>query len=333
MPKYNQKHRQKQKNKKRKKWSSSEDESSCTPKVSRARGPSSDCNVSDILHETNSILFNDTYSTFDEQDSSSGTMATTTVRNIGRTDQAETVNESPSNADILSYLKRIDSKIVNIELKLQKLDTLEEKVNNFDRELKKLWTYVYDGNKDTSEKFNSFEERFSNVEMSSAQTESHIDHLRSENVKLKDSLTYLQSQSMRNNLLFCGIDESSNETPSESESKVRTFLVDKRKLSQSYVDTLKIERAHRIGTSNKSIQHYSRKIVVKFTYFKDRETVRKERTNLKGTQYFIHEQFPPEVIEKRKQLVPKMRSAKQEGHSAWIAYDTLYIDGRAQSSI
>ena len=137
MPKYNQKHRQKQKNKKRKKWSSSEDESSCTPKVSRARGPSSDCNVSDILHETISILFNDTYSTFDEQDSSSGTMATTTVRNIGRTDQAETVNESPSNADILSYLKRIDSKIVNIELKLQKLDTLEEKVNNFDRELKK----------------------------------------------------------------------------------------------------------------------------------------------------------------------------------------------------
>ena len=136
--------------------------------MSRARGPSSDCNVSDILHETNSILFNDTYSTFDEQDSSSGTMATSNVRNIGRTDQAETVNESPSNADILSYLKRIDSKIVNIELKLKKLDTLEEKVNNFDRELKKLWTYVYDGNKDTSEKFNSFEERFSNVEMSSA---------------------------------------------------------------------------------------------------------------------------------------------------------------------
>ena len=104
MPEYNQKHRQKQKNKKRKKWSSCEDESSCTPKVCRARGPSSDCNVSDILHETNSILFNDTYSAFDEQDSSSGTMATSTVRNTGRTDQAETVNESPSNADILSYL-------------------------------------------------------------------------------------------------------------------------------------------------------------------------------------------------------------------------------------
>ena len=84
-------------------------------------------------------------------------VATSTARNIGRTDQAnETVNESQSNADILSYLKHIDFKIVNIQLKLQKLDTLEEKVNNFDRELKNHCTYVYDGNKDASEKINSF---------------------------------------------------------------------------------------------------------------------------------------------------------------------------------
>ena len=29
-------------------------------------------------------------------------------------------------------------------------------------------------------------------------------------------------------------------------------------------------------------------------------------------------------------IVPKMKAAQNEGHSAWISYDTLYIDGKAQ---
>ena len=51
----------------------------------------------------------------------------------------DTVDEqSPSNADIFAYLKQMDTKIVNIESKLKTLDVLEQKVNSFDRELKKM---------------------------------------------------------------------------------------------------------------------------------------------------------------------------------------------------
>ncbi|KAH3771862.1 hypothetical protein DPMN_173191 [Dreissena polymorpha] len=42
----------------------------------------------------------------------------------------------------------------------------------------------------------------------------------------------------------------------------------------------------------------------------------------------VFEQFPPEIQEKRRRLVPKMKEAKRDGKKAWIAYDTLYIDGR-----
>lgn len=66
----------------------------------------------------------------------------------------------------------------------------------------------------------------------------------------------------------------------------------------------------------------------KFTYFKDRELVRKQWRNLQGTGYFMFEQFPKEVSDKRRKLVSKMKEARDKGKKAWIAYDTLYIEGK-----
>lgn len=68
--------------------------------------------------------------------------------------------------------------------------------------------------------------------------------------------------------------------------------------------------------------------MAKFLQFKDREIVRRARTNLKDTGFFINEQFPKEIADRRRQLLPKMRQAIRDGKSAWISYDTLYIDGR-----
>ncbi|KAH3772640.1 hypothetical protein DPMN_173981 [Dreissena polymorpha] len=42
----------------------------------------------------------------------------------------------------------------------------------------------------------------------------------------------------------------------------------------------------------------------------------------------MFEQFPPEVLEKRRKLVPKMKDAKKEGKRYWIVYDTIYVDGK-----
>jgi hypothetical protein len=50
---------------------------------------------------------------------------------------------------------------------------------------------------------------------------------------------------------------------------------------------------------------------------------------LRNTNYYITEQYPPEVAAKRRKLLPKMKDARTTGHKAWIAYDTLYINGKA----
>ena len=56
---------------------------------------------------------------------------------------------------------------------------------------------------------------------------------------------------------------------------------------------------------------------------------------LKGAHYFffifiyyISEQFPKEVSEKRKALVPKLLKARSEGKEASISYDKLYVQGK-----
>ena len=43
----------------------------------------------------------------------------------------------------------------------------------------------------------------------------------------------------------------------------------------------------------------------------------------------MNEQFPKEVADKRRRLVPKTKEARQQDKSAWLSYDTLYVDGRA----
>jgi len=143
---------------------------------------------------------------------------------------------------------------------------------------------------------------------------------------LKDEVTYLQSQSMRSNLLFSNIPEVAPGVNEDAEAVVKVFLVEKMKVAKDAVYQMVMERVHRIGPK----QHgRCRKIVAKFLQFKDKEFVRKQWKTLEGTPFYVSEQFPREVVEQRKRLVPKLRAARQEGKQAWIAYDTLYVDGRA----
>ena len=67
---------------------------------------------------------------------------------------------------------------------------------------------------------------------------------------MNDSLLYMQSQSMRNNLIFNSISEDPHEKPDSTELKLRQFMVDKLKLAQDFVDSLRLERVHRIGNDS-----------------------------------------------------------------------------------
>lgn len=74
---------------------------------------------------------------------------------------------------------------------------------------------------------------------------------------------------------------------------------------------------------------HPRKIVAKFSYFKDREYIRiNAAKRLKGSKVYANEQFPPEIEEKRRKLYPVQRQAKKDNKRVQLVRDVLYIDGK-----
>ena len=105
------------------------------------------------------------------------------------------------------------------------------------------------------------------------------------------SLLHVPSRSMRDNLLFTNIDETENDKKDTEE--VLNEWLDK----YMGITNIAFERVHRlqIKHTRPGEEKKPRTIVAKFTFFKDREKVRKASRRLKGTKFGMHEQFPKEV--------------------------------------
>lgn len=230
-----------------------------------------------------------------------------------------------NNDDILSYLKKLDTKITNVDSKLQCLENLERKVDNFDQELKKIWVKLHDMSTTMNERITIVEDKTESIDFVLSQTTSKLSSLEKQKDDLHNEVTYLQAQSMRNNLVFTNIPEAPEEKNEDTEVKLRSFLVDKMKIAQDQVDKLSFERVHRMGHNRNGGY---RNIVAKFTLYKEKEFVRKQWKTLMGTPFFVNEQLPKEVVDKRKRLLPRMKAAREQGKTSWISYDTLYIDGK-----
>lgn len=71
-----------------------------------------------------------------------------------------------------------------------------------------------------------------------------------------------------------------------------------------------------------------RLIVAKFTFFKDRERVRKSAKVLKGTNFSIQEQFPEEIEKRRKPLYPLLKAARKDDKRASLVKDRLFVEGK-----
>ena len=240
------------------------------------------------------------------------------------------IPQNPSNADIMKCLGQINSKLDQVDNKLKTLDTLQKKVDSFETKLKSLRIHIDKGDKALGDRLEKVENMTDTSQFAVGEAHDKIARLEKEKGEMKEELNYLQSQSMRNNLIFSNIKEEINETVERTEAILRQFMVKDMKIAQDLVNEMKFDRVHRIGQNRADGK--SRQIVARFTMYKDREIVRKQRKHLKGTAYFMAEQFPKEISERRRKLLPKLKKAKEEGKDAWISYDTLYVNGVAVKS-
>ncbi|KAK3101461.1 hypothetical protein FSP39_003772 [Pinctada imbricata] len=124
---------------------------------------------------------------------------------------------------------------------------------------------------------------------------------------------------MRDNLIFDWIPESNEE---KCEEVLTKFIADEMGLTE----IVNLERVHRMG---RHVAGKHRPIVAKFSSFKQKETVRRAAPRtLKGKPFGVNEQFPKEITERRKILIPHLKAAKRQQKKAFLKVDKLYINDR-----
>ena len=133
-------------------------------------------------------------------------------------------------------------------------------------------------------------------------------------------------RSMRENLIFEGIPQGQTENAGTVENVVRSFMIDTMKIPQERVDNISIDRIHRFSQSYRG---KPRRIVAKFTHYKDKEEVCSFAKNLKDSEFFVYDQYPPEIQEQRRRLVQIMKEKKRQDPSARVklVYNKLYVNG------
>ena len=69
----------------------------------------------------------------------------------------------------------------------------------------------------------------------------------------------------------------------------------------------------------------------RFSRYQDRETVLRAGFELKDTEYMILQDFPEEIIERRRKQMPKLKEDKKKAQKKSFGKsepDKLFIDGR-----
>lgn len=191
--------------------------------------------------------------------------------------------------------------ITSIKRQLQKLDSLEQLTN--DKELK------------ASVEFNNSLIEVLKTDNASLRTEVNslkrlTAELQKDKVSMSKSILDLQCRSMRDNITFHGVPEAKNETQHKSEELVKAFLVDDLKIKSEEAEAIHFSRVHCIGKA-KSDQQRPRPIVAKVTDSKMRSAIMFKDRELRGSNYSICDQFPPEIMNRRRLLYPILAEARK----------------------
>lgn len=247
------------------------------------------------------------------------------------------------NVDIRESLKNMCDKLEQMSLKLSKLDTIDNRLSDLERNMRSVNTDVQEMKTKVRDMDNSmtfmnshyeeqkceikvikesmanFNDQSNQIMNNNSEILDTVRTLNGELKELKERHIDLQTRSMRDNLIFDGIQEQTEE---DTEEVLKTFIQKEMNIS----DDLPFHRVHRMG---KRIPGKHRPIVAKFVLFKDREKVRRAApSTLRNKPYGVNEQFPREIHERRKQLYPHFKTAKQQGKRASMVADKSFVDGR-----
>ena len=147
--------------------------------------------------------------------------------------------------------------------------------------------------------------------------------------EMEDGINYVENQTRRNNLRIDGVAEIAAENWADTEAVVRKSFTTALKLPEAQASAIRIEHAHRTGPSSTG---RPKTIVVRLETYKDRDCILQAARKEKPRGIFVNEDLSHRVMDRRKQLMPKLKEARSNGKIAYMVYDRLVVKDRADRS-
>ncbi|CAG4971201.1 unnamed protein product [Colias eurytheme] len=140
------------------------------------------------------------------------------------------------------------------------------------------------------------------------------------NLKIKS----VDKDKRKNNLVFFGIEEGKTSTETELVDYIKDIIIE----MGVHFEVFEINNIYRIG---KKALNKNRPVVVSLTTTWKKHVILRNRPSL-PVGINIKEDFPKEILEKRKQLQQQVEEEKKKGNIAFIKYDKLIIKKTHESN-
>jgi chromosome segregation ATPase len=232
-----------------------------------------------------------------------------------------------NNSTLEDILKRLES----IDMRLVKLDEIDRKLSDIDRRVTELDQTVKSINHrvralEDSRQFDSDSiDEIKNQQAECVSMQTDIDLLKRQSDAHEKQTLDMQTRSMRDNLMFFNIPEPELQKDEREDCTKTVLNFCSEHLKMGDTTDIKLDRAHRVGAFRRGS---NRPVVAKFNYYKDRERVRKETKNLKGTNFGVSEQYPKTIQDRRKILLQVKKAETKKERKCVLSVDRLFVDGQ-----
>ncbi|KAK3109102.1 hypothetical protein FSP39_023080 [Pinctada imbricata] len=194
----------------------------------------------------------------------------------------------------LGALTHIELRLGQFESSLKSVNTevsgLKKKIDEFESSasfMSEKLDEISKNSKDFSDRIQTISKGTESIRSENIALKANIRGLKEEMENVKERQIELQARSMRENLIFHGIDESAEGEVEDCEEKIKPFIQDKLQVTK----TLEFHRVHRLG---KRQPGRTRGMIAKFVNYKDRELVRRilfdcDHGNSENIKKFLNE--------------------------------------------
>lgn len=143
------------------------------------------------------------------------------------------------------------------------------------------------------------------------------DNLKEKVINQEKRIYFLERQARQRNLIFFGIDE--NESSYENLQKnIESFI---KNYFGTELEHRDIQEVRRVGIKGDR----PRPIIVTFSTLGLKINILKQKGLLKDTQYYVKEDYPLQVLQKRRELQEQAKIEKEKGNNVRIKYDKLVV--------